>query len=111
MTQIRIVFRAFLIAAVILSALVGYGLRRLMGQGGSPQERLRLRGAILASTMEKLGATFIKFGQIMSTRPDLVPPEYVQALQRLQDHVAQEPWSRMRDVLLAVLGAERLGRL
>ena len=111
MTQIRIIFRAFLIAAVLLSALLGYALRRLMGQGRSPQDRQRLRGDVMASAMEKLGATFIKFGQILSTRPDIVPPEYVQALQRLQDHVAQEPWSRMRDVLVQELGAERFARL
>jgi len=61
--------------------------------------------------METLGATFIKFGQILSTRPDIVPPEYVDALRRLQDQVAAEPLSRMQDVLLRELGAERLARL
>src|SRR6188768_1105511 len=42
----------------------------------------------LADDLEKLGPTFIKLGQLLSSRPDLVPPEYVKALTHLQDHVA-----------------------
>jgi len=45
----------------------------------------------LASDLEQLGATFVKLGQLLSTRPDLVPAEYIPALSRLQDHV--EPFS------------------
>jgi ubiquinone biosynthesis protein len=43
-------------------------------------ERLRL-------TLESLGPTYIKFGQVMSTRPDLVPPEMLVELKRLQENV------------------------
>lgn len=45
----------------------------------------------LAGDLEKLGPTFIKLGQLLSTRADLLPPPYLEALARLQDHV--EPFS------------------
>lgn len=38
-------------------------------------------------SLEKLGATFIKFGQVMSTRPDLVPDDVIKQLERLQENV------------------------
>lgn len=39
----------------------------------------------LRETIEELGTTFIKFGQIMAERPDIVPPKYAEELQKLQD--------------------------
>ena len=45
----------------------------------------------LAKDLESLGPTFIKLGQMLSTRPDLLPPAYLEALGRLQDKV--EPFS------------------
>ncbi|GGA66296.1 ABC transporter substrate-binding protein [Arenimonas soli] len=41
--------------------------------------------------LEALGPTFVKIGQMLSTRPDLVPPDYLLALSRLQDHAAPTP--------------------
>jgi len=43
--------------------------------------------------LEELGTTFIKLGQALSTRPDLIPPEYVAELSKLQDHVPELPYS------------------
>ena len=45
----------------------------------------------LADDLEKLGPTFIKLGQLLSTRADIMPEAYLEALSRLQDHV--EPFS------------------
>jgi ubiquinone biosynthesis protein len=45
----------------------------------------------LAADLEKLGPTFIKLGQLLSTRADLLPGPYLEALERLQDHI--EPFS------------------
>ena len=45
----------------------------------------------LAKDLEKLGPTFIKLGQVLSTRADLLPPPYLEALSRLQDDVEPVP--------------------
>ncbi|MEA3377534.1 MAG: AarF/ABC1/UbiB kinase family protein [Chloroflexota bacterium] len=55
---------------------------------GAPQ-RLRL-------TLQELGPTFVKLGQILSTRPDLIPPAYIAELVKLQDVVPPEPWKPIR---------------
>jgi len=60
-------------------------------------ERLRL-------TLEELGPTFIKLGQIMSTRPDLLPPQIIKELERLQDSVPPFPIDEVRVIIEAELG-------
>jgi len=52
-------------------------------------ERMRL-------AIEELGPTFIKFGQIASTRTELLPPELIEELHRLQDRVAPLPFSQVK---------------
>ena len=56
--------------------------------------------------LEELGPTFVKFGQILSTRPDLLPPAYIAELSRLQDTVPPEPWDAIHDLLTQELGRE-----
>ncbi len=60
-------------------------------------ERIRL-------TLEDLGPTFIKFGQVMSTRPDLVPPAMIVELQMLQESVPPFPSERAVAMLELELG-------
>lgn len=54
--------------------------------------------------LEALGPTFIKIGQALSTRPDMVPPPYLVALERMQDDVAPIAFDQVRDVVEAELG-------
>ncbi len=54
--------------------------------------------------LDELGPTFVKFGQLMSTRPDIVPPDIVEELRQLQDRARPEPFANIRLVVEAELG-------
>jgi len=59
----------------------------------------------LRRTLEEAGVTFVKLGQLMSTRDDLLPPEFITELRSLQDEVAPVPWTLVRELLATELGA------
>lgn len=56
------------------------------------------------AALEDLGATFIKMGQILSTRPDILPPEYIDEFSKLQDHAPPVPYDDIAAVIEAELG-------
>ncbi len=56
--------------------------------------------------LEEAGPTFIKFGQILSTRPDLLPLSFIIELGKLVDSVSPEPWEVMHALLTQQLGQE-----
>jgi predicted unusual protein kinase regulating ubiquinone biosynthesis (AarF/ABC1/UbiB family) len=58
----------------------------------------------LASDLERMGPTFVKLGQLLSTRPDLVPPAYVDALSRLQDRLEPFPFEEVERIVAEELG-------
>ena len=58
----------------------------------------------LATDLESMGPTFVKLGQLLSTRADVLPPVYLDALARLQDHVAPVPFSEIQRVVNDELG-------
>lgn len=55
--------------------------------------------AVLRKILVELGPFYVKFGQLLSTRPDLLPPQYITALTALQARVPTLPWSEVEDVL------------
>jgi ubiquinone biosynthesis protein len=59
----------------------------------------------LRAALEELGPTFIKLGQILSTRPDLLPDDYIQALSTLQDQLSPIDTAVIRTVIQSELGA------
>jgi ubiquinone biosynthesis protein len=60
--------------------------------------------AELANDLERMGPTFIKLGQLLSSRPDILPDEYIRALERLQDHVEPFSFSEVEPLVTAELG-------
>ncbi|WP_433239698.1 ABC1 kinase family protein [Streptosporangium sp. CA-135522] len=70
---------------------------------GAPSSRTRLARS-LREALDDGGVTFVKLGQIMSTRADLLPAEFVEELRLLQDRVASAPWAEIEPVLVAELG-------
>jgi ubiquinone biosynthesis protein len=58
----------------------------------------------LASDIEKMGPTFIKLAQLLSTRADLLPQPYIEALTRLQDKVEPFPFTEVEQIVANELG-------
>ncbi len=62
------------------------------------------RGQRLRAMLDELGPTFVKFGQLLSTRPDVVPPDIVFELRHLQDAVTPFPYAAVERVIREDLG-------
>ena len=72
----------------IASVMARHGLKVLFdGSEESSADERRRRARHLREALEELGPTFSKLGQVLSTRPDLLPAEYIEELESLQDHV------------------------
>lgn len=99
-------FRATYIAWVFTVAFVTYLALRVAGRGRG-DARDALRGRVLARALERLGATFVKFGQILATRPDLIPEPVTAALARLQDAVPPAPFADVEAVIAVELPEAR----
>ena len=74
-------------AASIGRIMARHGLKELFSRSKGDEESTRSRARRFRSALEELGPTFAKLGQILSTRPDLLPPAFVEELATLQDHV------------------------
>ena len=72
---------------------------------GTPDEGLSPRPQRVRRLLEELGPTFVKLGQVLSTRPDLLPSEYIQALEGLQDDVRPVPGEVAAGIVEHELGA------
>ncbi|MHC9063926.1 AarF/UbiB family protein [Nitrospira sp. CMX1] len=75
-------------ALKIATVMAKHGVQELFGQPVQSDISTRRRQAQrLRAALEELGPTFSKLGQVLSTRPDLLPPEYIEELAMLQSHV------------------------
>ena len=92
-------------AAKIASVMAKHGLKELFGQSGEQDVTIRRQQAKrLREALEELGPTFSKLGQVLSTRPDLLPVEYIEELALLQSHVPPMPESEVVRVSEQELG-------
>ena len=103
--------------AEIAALLVKYGRSDLVEQSastfGGSQPRKKPEGPKaeeLADDLEKLGATFIKLGQVLSTRGDLLPQPYLAALERLQDQIEPFAYQDVESIVSSELGG-RMSKL
>jgi len=80
------------------SLLSRLGLTNLFGirkrPSGVPPGPVQVR-----QSLEELGPTFVKLGQVLSTRPDIIPPNYIAELEKLQDRVPPIPFAEIRRVI------------
>ena len=91
--------------AKIASVMAKHGLKELFGQSGERDVTIRRQQAKrLREALEELGPTFSKLGQVLSTRPDLLPVEYIEELALLQSHVPPMPESEVVRVSEQELG-------
>jgi ubiquinone biosynthesis protein len=101
--------RTIAIVAVALVAASAYLALRLASLAVRDPDRraaavARARGRMLRWAMSTLGATFIKLGQVMSSRPDLFAPAMIDELRKLQDRIPQFGFRRVERILRADLG-------
>jgi ubiquinone biosynthesis protein len=66
----------------------------------------RAQASQIVQALGELGPTFIKFGQALSARSDILPPEYIEALNSLQDLVPPAPFEQVKKVLQTELGKD-----
>jgi ubiquinone biosynthesis protein len=97
--------RLVVVVAVLGWAIAPWWIRKKRGRFGSPEQSrahlsLRLRRAI-----ERLGATYIKLAQIISSGEGLFPAELVDEFKRCRDQVPAEPWDKVRLTVEQDLGA------
>ena len=91
----------------VTATLVRHGFGALVGRGAAPAEdgEPGLTPAVrFTHLLGDLGPTFIKLGQVLSIRRDLLPPDYIAALETLQDDAPVVPFAAVREVVEAGLG-------
>jgi len=109
LVNIRAYWRFLVVIRRFSPLIVAYwrDRRRFFIAGGSrevDEQTQKARASILLETLLTLGPTFIKLGQLLSTRPDVLPPAYIEVLEGLQDDVPPADWAESQRVLEAELG-------
>lgn len=79
-------------------------------EGVDPEKSLepdvKARAEAFAQRLKEMGPTYIKFGQLLSTRPDIVPPEYITSLEALQDQIEAFSYGEVESIVEAELKAK-----
>ena len=93
-----------LIELLKIEQYIEIGLQLISKDRGDPLEKLS-RPQKVRMAFEELGPTYIKFGQILSTRPDLIPARYTKELAKLQDKVPPFDFSEVHRTIEADFGS------
>ncbi|MBE9530010.1 MAG: AarF/ABC1/UbiB kinase family protein [Proteobacteria bacterium] len=93
-----------LIELLKIEQYIEIGLQLISKNRRSRLEKIS-RAERVRMACEELGPTYIKFGQILSTRPDLVPVDFIKELSKLQDNVPSSPFSEVSKIIESELGA------
>ena len=90
----------------VTATLVRHGFGALVGRGheSNGADAASSQAVRFARLLADLGPTFIKLGQVLSIRRDLLPAEYITALEALQDNAPEVPFAAVREVIEAGLG-------
>lgn len=96
----------FLVSATGLEGRIPF---RRRNEDLDPEAHPRTSPEYVRLAFEELGATFVKIGQLLSTRPDLLPPVYQKELAKLQDKADPVPWPQVEEELRQELGEDPLG--
>jgi ubiquinone biosynthesis protein len=75
-------------------------------KGARPEKSGKTVGERIRLVLQELGPTFVKLGQIASTRPDVIPEEIIRELEKLQDQVPPFSFQEVRDIVEAELGGK-----
>jgi len=79
--------------------------KRLLKRFGRPEDGpAPTTAARLANVLEELGPTYVKLGQVLASRQDLLPPDFIQEFRRLQDRVRPFPSQEARQAVREALG-------
>ena len=92
-----------LVELLKIEQYIEIGLQLISKNRRSRLEKLS-RAQRVRMACEELGPTYIKFGQILSTRPDLVPVDFIKELSKLQDNVPSRPFSEVSKIVESELG-------
>jgi len=89
------------------------GIRRVLGEIGviGHREATREGATAFRHALEELGTTYIKLGQLLSSRPDLLPDIYIEELGRLVDEVPPVDFAEIRSVIEQEIGLDAFARI
>src|SRR5216117_2265925 len=97
----------------LIKLFLKYGNNDVVKERGDTSELLEAndmshssakKASELPDDLEKLGPTYIKLGQFLSTRSDMIAPQYIEALTRLQDNVGSFAFEQVQEIVTKELG-------
>ena len=90
----------------IVRVFTYYGFDFLISSKLPNSKKVEPRPQALREALEELGATFVKIGQILSTRPDLLPKAYIEELEKLQDNNEITDFHKVKEIFYESFGTD-----